>query len=126
MSIMAVTLLSAFTMTAVPLKVDLRDGTILLIDSEGLEMTFSSSALQIESKEGRKDIPLSEISSFYFQAVPSSVADLEGNAVSTVELFSVDGCPMGRFASLEEAEALLSRGTYIVKSQSGTNKILFR
>lgn len=111
---------SGLAVMATPLTLELRDGSKLEIESTDLDMTFDSGMLKASWNSGVKEIPVSQLSSFYFQSTPSGLEESVGQ--ESFEVFSIDGCSLGRFDSLEESRNSLSEGLYIIKSQSGTFK----
>ncbi len=117
---------AALAVSAASLTFELRDGSTFQVGTDDLAMSFVQSNLVASWNGGSKEIPVSQLSSFYFQAVPTSLVDFADATDLSVEIFSIDGRSLGRFDSLDIARNSLAGGLYVVKSQSETFKTVIR
>lgn len=120
------TLMSAAGFAAVPLTLELRDGSKIELSPDNLQMKFAESSLLATFNGGEREIPIASIASFYFYETPVGIEETSSAVAPYVDLFSVDGRAAGRFPSLRDAEHVLPQGVYIVKSGLKTFKTIVR
>lgn len=99
----------------------LSDGSSKTLSSENLSMTFQDGNLVATNSDGTFQIPVAEISKFYFDS-GTLVETIAGTSSKTgVKAFSTTGAYLGSFESSEKAHETLSPGVYILRS--GNNSI---
>lgn len=98
------------------------DGSIQTVDATGVDASFIDGVLVVNHSDGVLQIPVSELSKFYFTSEKSSLADVS-IASSPVKAYSVTGIFAGDFANVADAQKQLPAGIYIVKSEYETFKI---
>lgn len=101
------------------------DGTVKAVSITSLTLTFQNGALTATNADGSYSFALADLGKMFFTTEPTAVQPLpvEGG---DVEVFSVTGISLGRFASLQAAEAQMPRGIYVVKTDSETIKLMKR
>lgn len=101
------------------------DGTVKAVSITSLTLTFSNGALTATNADGSYSFALADLGKMFFTTEPTAVQPLpvEGDGV---EVFSVTGLSLGRFGSLQEAEAQMPRGIYVVKTDRETIKLMKR
>ncbi len=111
---------------ATPLTIELRDGSLIEIPSESLDLTFENSYLKAGWVDGSREFPVSEIASFYFFETSTSSTTIADEADGSVLVYSPDGVLRGSFGSSKEATLNLGKGIYIFKTQSRTFKTVIK
>ena len=92
---------------------------------ESLSLTFTDGQLVARNADGQLMFTLPELSKMYFSADPLSVSPSLSEAASVnVEVFSVSGTYLGRFASVRQMRAVLARGIYIIRINNTIQKFV--
>lgn len=101
------------------------DGTITTIAATGTTITFNNGNL-IASQDGEtKTIALTDLNKMYFSAT-SAVRNMFAEEESDYEIYSIEGCKIGTYKSLSDAQAILSQGIYVVKKSGNTYKTIMK
>lgn len=104
------------------------DGTEISVGSDGLRFNIDEDGyLVVNSTDGTMKLPLTGLASMEFTEQPAGVytAGMEMLPDGPVKVFSTSGVALGSFDSPEEARCALSEpGVYIIKSNTGTCKIV--
>ena len=101
------------------------DGTITTIAATGTTITFNNGNL-IASQDGEtKTIALTDLNKMYFSAT-SAVRNMFAEEESDYDIYSIEGCKIGTYKNLSDAQAILSQGIYVVKKSGKTYKTLMK
>lgn len=101
------------------------DGTITTIAATGTTITFNNGNL-IASQDGEtKTIALTDLNKMYFSAT-SAVRNMFAEEESDYEIYSIEGCKIGTYKNLSDAQAILNQGIYVVKKSGKTYKTLMK
>ena len=108
------------------------DGTVTSLGVESLEMTVTEDGnLVAVNSDGSKTFTLTSLAKMYFSTGDESTAsgitmtEAEGTE-NEVEVFTLTGISLGKFADSAKAKESLKHGVYILKSKSETLKITVR
>ena len=100
------------------------DGAVKTVAVEALTLTFVDGQLVATNGDGNYTFTLDNLSKMFFSKEPTRIADnLEDSVANEVEVFTVAGVAVGRFASADAAKATLKPGLYVMKDRRGTRKI---
>ncbi len=102
------------------------DGTTKSVAVDGLELTYSDGRLVVVSQGETLNLDASQLSKMYFASDQSMVGDLVVDMLGSVAVYSTLGVYLGEYSSVEDVEASLVSGIYIVKSSGRTDKIVVR
>lgn len=98
------------------------DGTVHSVNTSNLDAVFSDGTMVVTHSEGVLNIPVSNLSKFYFTSIPSGIDNLP--VVNTaVSVYNTTGMAIGNFEDLKSAKQALPAGIYVIKSESETFKI---
>ncbi|MBR1917653.1 MAG: hypothetical protein IJ832_07425 [Bacteroidaceae bacterium] len=101
------------------LTFETNDGTSLAVNVEGLTLSISSCCLVVIDKDGNDyTFAFSNLSKMYFSDDATAIQPLSADSAEEVEVYTVDGKRMGRFANAVAAKAALGRGVYVLKIKS--------
>lgn len=101
-----------------------QDGTEHSMAVESLVLTVADGQLTLTNDETTLVLTLNDLAKMFFADSPTGIVDVESNAVQgAVDVYSLSGQRVGRFASADEAKTTLGSGVYVVKSKSVTQKI---
>ncbi|MBQ6063559.1 MAG: hypothetical protein IJK42_14945 [Prevotella sp.] len=101
------------------------DGTITTIAATGTTITFNNGNL-IASQDGEtKTIALTDLNKMYFSAT-SAVRNMFTEEESDYVIYSIEGCKIGTYKNLSDAQAILSHGIYVVKKSGNTYKTIMK
>ncbi len=93
------------------------------IATSGLKMTFAGNTVTIQQGGATTTMSVSELQKMYFSAEPSGIGKVTQETTGPVRVFTLTGTEMGLFANLNEAQARLPRGIYVMKQQGQTIKL---
>ncbi|MCR5180748.1 MAG: hypothetical protein K6C30_05980 [Bacteroidaceae bacterium] len=100
------------------------DGSQQSVSVESLVLTVSGSQLVATNSSGTVNFTLAELSQMSFTSTPAThISETEGAEESAVEVFTLSGLSLGKFANLQAARATLQNGIYVIKSKNVTQKI---
>ena len=108
------------------------DGTVTSLEVESLEMTVTEDGnLVAVNGDGSKTFTLTSLAKMYFSTGDESTASgisltETESADNEVEVFTLTGISLGKFADSAKAKESLEHGVYILKSKSQTFKITVR
>lgn len=108
------------------------DGTVTSLGVESLEMTVTEDGnLVAVNGDGSKTFTLTSLAKMYFSTGDESTASgisltETESADNEVEVFTLTGISLGKFADSAKAKESLEHGVYILKSKSETLKITVR
>lgn len=104
------------------------DGSIKPVAVESLTMSFADGLLMLQNAETEETFPLTDLNRMFFASESTSIDKASVSAEEgDVEVFSLSGIKVGRFASKDQVVKSLERGIYIVKHSNGqTQKIVIR
>lgn len=107
---------------------EMADGNNITLPSDGLTMEFNGSLLVASVGGTLIDIPVEELSKFYFSSDISGVLEVSGVAeeCDSVRVFTAAGVYVGEFPSTNEARTNLQSGIYIIKSAHQTSKTVIK
>lgn len=105
---------------------ELADGSVLSVASDDLSMCFTAESFLVDHSDGRLEIPIADLSKFYFVSDYSGGISPESEADRKVEVFSGTGLRLGVYDSEAAAKAVLPRGLYVMKSASRTFKTIVK
>ena len=97
-------------------------GVIETMPVDNLTMSIADGQLIATNGTTTKTFALTDMVKMYFTD-SSGLNSLIANTDEAVEVCTVDGVSLGRFASVKDALLSLDRGTYVIKGQSSTFKI---
>lgn len=102
------------------------DGTVTTVAVESLTMTVSGGQLVATNGDGSLSFTLSELSKMYFSSTPTGISDVAAAGEEEVEVFSVSGMSLGKYATASDATRAcktMKQGIYVLKSKSNVLKI---
>ena len=105
------------------------DETETSLAVENLTLIFSDGKLLATNAAGTQTFTLATLKKMYFSQTPTDIDRLEATGKQPegeLEVFSLTGARMGRFASMGEAAKQLGRGIYINKNMGTNAKIAIR
>ena len=97
------------------------------IESADLVMTISGSNLIADNGKTKLTLALAEVQKMYFSDESGIYTDLENTSFdndATVSVFNLEGKHIGKYANMSDAVRALSQGTYIVRQNANSLKIL--
>lgn len=118
--------MSGFALDYPGMAFELADGSVLSVASGDLSMCFTAENFLVDHSDGRLEIPIADLSKFYFVSDYSAVVSPESEADRKVEVFSGTGLRLGVYDSEAAAKAVLPRGLYVMKSVSRTFKTIVK
>ncbi|MCD7714413.1 MAG: T9SS type A sorting domain-containing protein [Prevotella sp.] len=92
----------------------------------GTQITFADGNLIAANGEETQTIALSSLTKFCFSNDVTGISAVSAQGLETVEVYSVSGQSMGRFSYTAGTALPLSKGTYVVKGDNGTKKIVVK
>lgn len=97
------------------------DGTLTSVALSSLSITISGTTLTA----GDQTFTLSDLTKMYFSTANETTGIEEATTTldGAVEVFSLNGIAIGKYASMKDAAALLKTGIYVIKSKSKTLKV---
>lgn len=101
-------------------------GTLTSLSVSSLTITVSDGQLVVTNSGGSQTFTLSDLSKMYFSTEDVSTGISSPAVTDEVEVLTVDGISLGRFAGVEQARTALKSGTYVIKSKSKTFKMTVR
>ena len=100
------------------------DESKTVLSVESLSISVSDGTLKISNNDGTKSFTLSDLNKMFFSTDGTSAISLtEAATDDEVEVTTVAGLPVGRYASIEKAQASLKPGLYVMKSKNVKLKI---
>ena len=104
------------------------DGTVQSVAVESLVLTIDNGQLVATNASGTQSFTLSQLSQMYFATNVTAIGEVETATITDqpVEVFTLAGTAVGKFENISQAKAALSKGIYVVKSESQTLKIAVR
>ena len=101
------------------------DGSEISVASEGLAINYSDGNLLLKSTTVDQTIPSDQVKSMRFTTSTDAVDEMIDILSSEADYFDLSGIKVGRFSSSDEAHNALPSGTYIVRSNKTTIKVIF-
>ncbi|MDE5847908.1 MAG: hypothetical protein K2H71_11225 [Muribaculaceae bacterium] len=101
------------------------DGSEISVASEGLAINYSDGNLLLKSTTVDQTIPSDQVKSMRFTTSIDAVDEMTDILSSEADYFDLSGIKTGRFSSSDEARNALPSGTYIVRSNKKTIKVIF-
>ena len=101
------------------------DGSELSVAAEGLAINYADGNLLLKSTTVDQIIPSDQVKSMRFTTSTDAVDEMIDILSSEADYFDVSGIKVGRFSSSDEARNVLPSGTYIVRSNKRTIKVIF-
>lgn len=97
------------------------DGTLTSVALSSLSITISGTTLTA----GDQTFTLSDLTKMYFSTANETTGIEEATTTldGAVEVFSLNGIAIGKYASMKDAAASLKTGIYVIKSKSKTLKV---
>ncbi len=92
----------------------------------GTQITFADGNLIAANGEETQTIALSSLTKFCFSNDVTGISAVSAQGLETVEVYSVSGQSMGRFSYTAGTALPLGKGTYVVKGENGTKKIVVK
>lgn len=103
------------------------DGSLRFVSVASLTLTVSDGNLVVRNADGETSFQLDNLDAMYF------TSDATGITISTsatqsgeMEVISVSGTYVGKFASVEDAKEVLPDGIYIIRHNGTVKKIVVR
>lgn len=97
------------------------NGTTTTIAATGTTITFKNGNLIATQNGETKTIALTDLNKMYFSTT-SAVRNMYAEEESDYEIYSIEGCKMGTYKNLSDAQAILKQGIYVVKKSGKTYK----
>lgn len=101
------------------------DGSEMSVAADGLAINYSEGSLLLKSATVDESIATANISSMRFTTEAAAVEGISDILSSQSEYFDLSGVRVGIFESLNEARKALPAGTYIMRSNNKTIKVIF-
>ncbi|MCD8306277.1 MAG: T9SS type A sorting domain-containing protein [Prevotella sp.] len=99
----------------------------IAMTAAGTQITFADGNLIAVNGEETQTIALSSLTKFCFSNDVTGIrAVVSAQGLETVEVYSVSGQSMGRFSYTAGTTLPLGKGTYVVKGDNGTKKIVVK
>ena len=110
------------------LVVEETTGATTVFVSDGLTLTYSSSALSVQPASGSSSsFALTALSKMYFSSSATGISALNATAgEAPVRVYSQGGISLGEFASAAEAARRLPKGAYVMKGKERTVQMMIR
>ena len=100
------------------------DGNVLTMASASLTITFSDGNMVVSNGSESKTVALTDLNKMFFASDPASVETTQAEeANEPVEVFTVTGISVGKCENIQQVQATLERGIYVVKGKNKTLKI---
>lgn len=101
-----------------------QEGTEKSVAVENLKLTFVNGQMVVDNGVETQTYDLSSLSKMFFaENSVDGIVETTIDANEEVDVFTVSGIGMGKFNNVNEAKKSLTRGVYIFKQGSKTNKI---
>lgn len=101
------------------------DGSELSVAAEGLAINYADGNLLLKSTTVDQTIPSDQVKAMRFTTSTDAVDEMTDILSSEADYFDLSGIKVGRFSSSDEARNVLPSGTYIVRSNKKTIKVIF-
>ena len=101
------------------------DGSELSVAAEGLAINYADGNLLLKSTTVDQIIPSDQVKAMRFTTSTDAVDEMTDILSSEADYFDLSGIKVGRFSSSDEARNVLPSGTYIVRSNKKTIKVIF-
>ena len=99
-------------------------GTVQTVSAQSLTITIADGQLVATNADGSQTFPLAELSKMYFSATATAIGETPAaTTTEPVEVFTLSGLSMGTYENLQQAQATLQKGIYVVRSGRETLKI---
>ncbi len=98
----------------------------IVVSSDGLTITFADGNLVATNNEETRTFSLSDVTQFYFTSAPTGITDINADQPRQVEVFTIAGQRVGCYPSDTNLAAALSKGVYVVKNSTKTQKLIVR
>lgn len=99
------------------------DGTTYTMAVESLTLNISNGQMIATNNEASHTFALSELSKMYFSETTVGIDENSISENDEVEVYAVTGVFLGRYSNIRTAVQSLKGGIYVLKTQSGTQKI---
>lgn len=101
------------------------DGTQTSVAVANLTLTVADGQLVAQNADTKETFPLAELNRMFFAAEPTGIVELETETQTTqVEVYTLTGMRIGQFETAAQARQQLARGTYLIKHNGKTHKIV--
>lgn len=104
------------------------DGTVWSVGVESLQMTFENGMLHVTTGSETHDLEVKDLSRMFFSE--TSVTGMEKLASSVdngpVEVYTVSGLHVGRYADMQHFRQSSAKGVYVVKENGTTVKTVVK
>lgn len=101
------------------------DGSEMSVAAEGLAINYNEGSLQLKSATVDQTIASDMVASMRFTTAAAAVEGITDLMNTEADYFDISGKLAGRFSTSDEARKALSSGTYIVRSNGKTIKVIF-
>lgn len=103
------------------------DGSLRSVSVESLTLTVSDGSLVVRNADGETSFQLTDLDAMFFTSETTGItlASSSGQP-GEVDVVSVTGVSVGKFASAEAAKAALPGGVYIINENGETRKMIIR
>ncbi len=103
------------------------DGSQQALSVESLQLTFANGQLVAVNESGTQTFVLTDLSKMFFSATATAgLSKTTASESEEVEVTTVAGISLGRFASASEARKALKHGLYVFKSKSKIQKVIVK
>lgn len=101
------------------------DGTVLSFATTDLTMTVADGKLVIKNDNESGSINLESLSKMYFTSSPTAISGVDSNENSTAaQIYDISGMYLGTLGSNGLKDSKLASGTYIIKENGKTKKVI--
>lgn len=101
------------------------DGTILSFATTDLTMTVADGKLVIKNGNESGSISLESLSKMYFSSSPTAVSNIKGDGESSsAKVYDISGMYLGTLGSAGLNDSQFTSGTYIIKENGKTKKVI--
>ena len=102
------------------LKFNTADGQSCLVDVTGLTISISGQDMVVTNSNGDSwTSSFASLVSMEFVTDQAGVSDLSTEIASSFTIYNLEGVELGKYVSLEQANANLPSGVYLLKKNDG-------
>lgn len=107
------------------LTFSMADGTEMSVAAEGLAINYSEGNITLKSATVDQTLATDLVKSMRFTTSAAAVEGITDLMDQEADYFDLSGKKSGRFTSSDEARKALPSGTYIVRSNDKSLKVIF-
>lgn len=104
------------------------DGTVWSVGVESLQMTFENGMLHVTNGSETHDLEVKDLSRMFFSETSVTGMEKLNSSVDNgpVEVYTVSGIYVGRYADMQHFRQSPAKGVYVVKEKGTTVKTVVK